>query len=91
MSQDIWLMLLVFVAGAAAMLFLFLMVPSNSTFLSTLKGKRTYIIAAVGVAVFACEHFGVIPPGSAAKIDALLMPLGFGTLRLAISNVKEQA
>ena len=51
-----------------------------------LVGKKTYILVAIGVIVWGAEAMGLVEQGTANKLDALLVVLGLGTIRSAISN-----
>ena len=54
--------------------------------LNALKGKKTFIIVVIGVALYGAEQMGLIPAGTADKIDGLLVILGIGTVRSALAQ-----
>ena len=54
--------------------------------LNALKGKKTYILVAVGILCYGTEQMGLIPAGTVDKIDGLLVILGIGTVRSALAQ-----
>ena len=50
------------------------------------KGKKTYLIAAIGAAIAVAEAFGIVIP---AYVYPLLASLGLTTLRSAVNNVTQ--
>lgn len=89
MPNDWLFVVLLIAAGAVLMALVLALLPSSftgATVMDRLKGKRTHILVVIAIAVLAAEEFGLIPAGTALKIDAFLVPLGFSTLRMAIAN-----
>lgn len=90
-SQDWFIALLIGVAiGAVIIVALFALMPVEFSggIMNSLKGKKTYIVAALGVAVYCGEQFGLLPAGWGEKIDAVLLFVGLGTMRMAIASLK---
>lgn len=90
-SQDWFMALLIGVAiGAVIIVALFSLMPVEFSggIMTALKGKKTYIVATLGVAVGLGEHFGMLPVGWGDKIDAALLFVGLGTMRAAIASLK---
>jgi hypothetical protein len=51
------------------------------------KGKKTYIVMAIGIIVNGMYFMGYIDDKAVATIDAMLMFTGMGTIRGGISKV----
>lgn len=76
--------------GAVIVVVLFTLMPVEFSggIMGALRGKRTYIIASVGVAVHLGEYLGLLPAGTGVKVDGALLFLGLGTMRMAMANLK---
>lgn len=89
-TQD-WFMALIIGIGIGAVvivsLFAAMPVEFSGGLMASLKGKKTYIVATLGVAVFLGEQFGLVPVGWGNKIDTALLFVGLGTMRSAIANL----
>lgn len=83
-----WALIVGVVLGAALFAVMLSLKNPEDGVLKSLKGYRTYIIAALGIAIFGAEQVGLIPPGSSNKIDIALGMLGLATLRAAVQNAK---
>lgn len=51
-----------------------------------LKGKKTYIVAIVGVIVNGCAAMGYITPEVVDTVNTVLVFLGLGTVRAGIKK-----
>jgi hypothetical protein len=54
--------------------------------LEFLKGKKTYLVVAVGVVVNGLYAMGYIPPSSLVTVNMLLAFLGLGAIRSAMNQ-----
>ena len=51
-----------------------------------LKGKKTYLVVAIGVIVNGCVSMGIIDPQYLTTINTVLGFLGLGTIRHGITK-----
>lgn len=78
--------------GAVAMTAITVLMPASVTgdsFTARLKGRRTYIIAAIGIALTIGEKTELLPLGIFDKVDMVFNMAGLITMRMAIANLKK--
>ena len=51
-----------------------------------LSGKKTYVVVMLGIVVYGAEAMGIVPEGTAEKLNGFLLLLGLGTLRSAVAK-----
>jgi len=56
-----------------------------------LKGKKTYLVVAVGVLVNGLVAMGIIPESSLELVNTLLVFLGLGTIRHGVGAKEVEA
>lgn len=56
--------------------------------LQSLEGYKTYLVVVAGVLLYGSESMGLIPEGTVAKVNELLVLLGLGALRAGIAKIK---
>lgn len=52
-----------------------------------LKGKKTYLVAGIGILVNGALAMGYIDERTAASVDGILIFLGFGAMRAGIAKI----
>jgi hypothetical protein len=59
---------------------------SGENKMNFLSGKKTYVVVMLGIVVYGAEAMGIVPEGTAEKLNGFLLLLGLGTLRSAVAK-----